>query len=118
MRGELGRCPSFPSTRSTSLDRWAIETAKALGGLDVRLLTAANGTNGKYCDVRFAAALGPDEDIGNVNDPERTSAAEWPVSAGTPDWGMGRTGNSLIRSEQFRSVYKTRRRSYGRLRMR
>jgi hypothetical protein len=35
MRGGLGRFPSFPSTRSTNLDRSAIETAKALGGLDV-----------------------------------------------------------------------------------
>src|SRR5262245_9616320 len=33
----------------------------------------------------------------------------------TPIWGIGRTGNSLVYSEQFRSVHGTRRALYGSL---
>src|SRR5262245_49531357 len=32
-----------------------------------------------------------------------------------PNWGMGRAGNSLVYSEQFRSVHGTRRALYGSL---
>src|SRR5262249_27423177 len=33
----------------------------------------------------------------------------------TPIWGMGRAGNNLVYSEQFRSVHRTRRTLYGSL---
>jgi hypothetical protein len=35
--------------------------------------------------------------------------------AGTPNWGMGRAGNSPVYSEQFRSACGTRRPRYGKL---
>src|SRR5262245_18122783 len=52
-------------------------------------------------------------------DPLRTSAVERRVSCRHPPiWGIGLRGNSHLHSEQFRSVCKTRRRSYGRLSVR
>src|SRR5262245_8556403 len=41
-----------------------------------------------------------------------------PKGVSTPIWGIGLRGNSHLHSEQFRSVCKTRRRSYGRLSVR
>src|SRR5215510_8752493 len=35
--------------------------------------------------------------------------------AAPPNWGIGRAGNSLVYSEQFRSVHGTRRALYGSL---
>jgi hypothetical protein len=50
-------------------------------------------------------------------DPLRTSARlkACIVLAPTPIWGIGRAGNSLVYSEQFRSVHGTRRALYGSL---
>jgi hypothetical protein len=49
------------------------------------------------------------------SDPTRRGRQKACIVLAPPNWGMGRTGTSLIRSEQFRSTHKTRRRSYGTL---
>src|SRR5262245_1615215 len=47
--------------------------------------------------------------------PTRSSGEGHPVTPHPPIWGIGRAGNSLVYSEQFRSVHGTRGALYGSL---